>query len=79
MGKALSYNNYVDAESALNIVLEYKDEIAAAVVKHTNPCGFATGKTLIEALSRAWDGDFERRDENKTVLENIYDIFNSGQ
>ncbi len=56
-GKALSYNNYVDAESALNITLEYKDEIAAAVVKHTNPCGFATGKTLIEALSRAWDGD----------------------
>ncbi len=56
-GKALSYNNYVDAESALNITLEYKDEIAVAVVKHTNPCGFATGKTLIEALSRAWDGD----------------------
>ncbi|VVB85653.1 Bifunctional purine biosynthesis protein PurH [uncultured archaeon] len=56
-GKALSYNNYVDAESALNITLEYRDEIAVAVVKHTNPCGFATGKTLIEALSRAWDGD----------------------
>jgi phosphoribosylaminoimidazolecarboxamide formyltransferase/IMP cyclohydrolase len=56
-GKALSYNNYVDAESALNIILEYRDETAAAVVKHTNPCGFATGKTLIDALSRAWDGD----------------------
>ncbi len=56
-GKALSYNNYVDAESALNITLEYRDEIAAAVVKHTNPCGFATGKTLMDALSRAWDGD----------------------
>ncbi len=56
-GKALSYNNYVDAESALNIVLEYRDEIAAVVVKHTNPCGFATGKTLIDALSCAWDGD----------------------
>jgi phosphoribosylaminoimidazolecarboxamide formyltransferase/IMP cyclohydrolase len=56
-GKALSYNNYVDAESALNIMLEYRDETAAAIVKHTNPCGFATGKTLIDALSRAWDGD----------------------
>jgi len=55
-GKALSYNNYVDAEGALNITLEYKDEIAAAVVKHTNPCGFATGKTLIEA-SPCMDGD----------------------
>src|SRR4030065_642845 len=36
---------------------EYRDETAAAIVKHTNPCGFATGKTLIDALSRAWDGD----------------------
>jgi len=56
-GKALSYNNYVDAESALNIALNFKENIAVAVVKHSNPCGFATGKTLHEALSRAWDGD----------------------
>lgn len=56
-GKALSYNNYVDAESALNVVLVYKDKIAVSIVKHSNPCGFATGKTLKEALSRAWDGD----------------------
>jgi phosphoribosylaminoimidazolecarboxamide formyltransferase/IMP cyclohydrolase len=56
-GKVLSYNNYVDAESALNTVLEYKDSIAAAVIKHSNPCGFATGKTLLEALTRAWEGD----------------------
>ncbi len=56
-GKALSYNNYVDAESALNSVLEFKDRIAVAVVKHTNPCGLATGRTLHETLFRAWDGD----------------------
>lgn len=56
-GKALSYNNYVDAESALTIILEFKKDIAVAVVKHSNPCGFATGKTLHDALSRAWDGD----------------------
>ncbi len=56
-GKALSYNNYVDAEAALNAVLEYRDSIAVVVVKHSNPCGFATGRTLLEALSRAWDGD----------------------
>jgi phosphoribosylaminoimidazolecarboxamide formyltransferase/IMP cyclohydrolase len=56
-GKALSYNNYVDAESALNVTLEFKDSIAVAVVKHCNPCGFATGNTLAEALMRAWDGD----------------------
>ncbi len=56
-GKALSYNNYVDAESALNVVLGYKDKIAVSIVKHSNPCGFATGNTLKEALLRAWDGD----------------------
>ncbi|MDD5472709.1 MAG: bifunctional phosphoribosylaminoimidazolecarboxamide formyltransferase/IMP cyclohydrolase [Candidatus Methanoperedens sp.] len=56
-GKALSYNNYVDAEAALNLALEYKDRIAVSVVKHSNPCGFAIGDTLAEALSRAWDGD----------------------
>lgn len=33
-GKALSYNNYVDAEAALNVAIEYKDNIAVAVVKH---------------------------------------------
>lgn len=56
-GKALSYNNYVDAESALNVVLAYKDKIAVSIVKHSNPCGLATGNTMLEALSRAWDGD----------------------
>ncbi len=56
-GKALSYNNYVDAEAALNVALEYKNNIAVAVVKHSNPCGFAIGDTLTEALTRAWDGD----------------------
>ncbi len=56
-GKALSYNNYLDAESALNLALEFKDSIAVVVVKHCNPCGFATGRTPAEALSRAWEGD----------------------
>lgn len=56
-GKALSYNNYVDAESALNAVLELKDRIAVAVVKHNNPCGLATGRSIHEALARAWEGD----------------------
>ncbi len=56
-GKALSYNNYVDAESALNVALEFRKHIAAVVVKHSNPCGVATGSTLPGALLRAWDGD----------------------
>ncbi len=56
-GKALSYNNYVDAQSALDVILEFRDKIAVSVVKHSNPCGLATGNTLSMALSRAWDGD----------------------
>lgn len=56
-GKALSYNNYVDAENALNTVLEFMDENAVAIVKHNNPCGLSTGNSLVEALERAWDGD----------------------
>lgn len=56
-GKVLSYNNYVDADNALNTILEFRDEISVAIVKHNNPCGLATGKTLREALARAWDGD----------------------
>lgn len=55
-GKLLSYNNYVDAECALSTVLEFKDA-AAVIVKHTNPCGLATGKNIKTALSRAWEGD----------------------
>ncbi|NMC58995.1 MAG: bifunctional phosphoribosylaminoimidazolecarboxamide formyltransferase/IMP cyclohydrolase [Candidatus Methanofastidiosa archaeon] len=56
-GKALSYNNYLDIEAALNPVKELTQYKAAVVVKHLNPCGIATGKTLFDALKNAWDGD----------------------
>jgi phosphoribosylaminoimidazolecarboxamide formyltransferase len=50
--KALSYNNYNDADAALNLVKEF-DEPAAAVIKHTNPAGAATADTLAEAYADA--------------------------
>ena len=56
-GKELSYNNIVDGDAALEAVKELADVPSAAVIKHTNPCGYATGKTLDEALSAAWSGD----------------------
>lgn len=56
-GKELSYNNYVDGDAALEAVKEHAGVPAAAVIKHTNPCGCATGATLREALAAAWDGD----------------------
>ncbi len=51
-GKALSYNNIMDSDGALEIVKNFT-EIAVAVIKHANPCGCATGKTLIDAYVRA--------------------------
>ena len=56
-GEALGYNNYLDAEGALQSVLELKDYIAVSIIKHANPCGYATGKTLDEAFEKAWAGD----------------------
>lgn len=56
-GKELSYNNIIDATAALNIVSEFFDVNAAAVIKHTNPCGVALGATLEEAWDRALDCD----------------------
>lgn len=57
-GKAMSYNNYVDANAALEVVREMPTNTpAVAVIKHTIPCGFATGETGAEALERAWEGD----------------------
>jgi phosphoribosylaminoimidazolecarboxamide formyltransferase/IMP cyclohydrolase len=56
-GKEMSYNNYVDANSALAMVKDLADSIAVSVIKHNNPAGIATGETLAEALERAWFGD----------------------
>lgn len=57
-GKELSYNNYVDADSALQTVKELGNTSpAVAIVKHNNPCGLATGSILLQALQAAWDGD----------------------
>jgi phosphoribosylaminoimidazolecarboxamide formyltransferase/IMP cyclohydrolase len=48
----MSYNNYLDADSALEVVKEF-DEPAVAIVKHNNPCGVALGATPVEAYVRA--------------------------
>ena len=55
-GKELSYTNLLDLDAAARIVLEF-DEPAAAVIKHTNPCGAATGGTAADAYVRARDAD----------------------
>ena len=56
-GKAMSYNNYVDGDAALEAVKELAGSPGVAIIKHTNPCGYATGATLAEAFEAAWAGD----------------------
>ena len=55
-GKELSFNNIIDLNAALEIVKEF-DMPAATVIKHTNPCGTATAKTLKQAYLDALDCD----------------------
>jgi len=52
-GKELSYNNYNDADAALELCAEFKgQDPAVVIVKHANPCGVAQGSSLLEA----WQG-----------------------
>ncbi|MDP3790695.1 MAG: bifunctional phosphoribosylaminoimidazolecarboxamide formyltransferase/IMP cyclohydrolase [Candidatus Omnitrophota bacterium] len=55
-GKELSFNNIIDLNAALEIVKEFEDP-AATIIKHTNPCGTATAKTLAKAYIDALDSD----------------------
>ena len=57
-GKELSYNNIVDADACWELVNEFDQADAAVVIiKHTNPCGAATGATVLEAYKRALEAD----------------------
>lgn len=55
-GKALSYNNIADTDSALECVKEF-DAPACVIMKHANPCGVALGQTPLEAYNRAFKTD----------------------
>ena len=54
-GKELSYNNINDTNAAFELVSEFDPDqnFAAAIIKHANPCGVATGRNLLEAYSKA--------------------------
>lgn len=58
-GKELSYNNIGDTDAALECVKQFEGTPACVIVKHANPCGVATGKTLLEAYDRAYSTDPE--------------------
>lgn len=77
-GKALSYNNIADTDSALECVKEF-DQPACVIVKHANPCGVALGEDIFEAYERAFKTDptsafggiiaFNRELDEKTATE----------
>jgi len=57
-GKELSYNNLLDVDAAVNLILEFKNEEPTfAILKHNNACGLATRSTMIQAYLDALAGD----------------------
>jgi len=77
-GKELSFNNIIDLDAAVNIVEEFEEPVAV-IIKHTNPCGVATGEGLLEAYKKARQCDpvsafgsivgFNRKVDSKTAEE----------
>lgn len=55
-GKELSYNNYSDAQGAIDLAMEFTEPVCVAV-KHATPCGVATGDTLYDAYLGAYESD----------------------
>lgn len=55
-GKEMSYNNYLDVESAVSLIKEF-EEIAAVIVKHNNPCGVAIADNIVDAYKIAFSRD----------------------
>jgi phosphoribosylaminoimidazolecarboxamide formyltransferase/IMP cyclohydrolase len=81
--KRMGYNNYNDADAALNLVKEF-DRPAAAVIKHTNPAGCATAESLAEAYDRALSTDAKsafggivalNRECDEATAEQVIDSF----
>lgn len=63
-GKALSYNNMLDADAAwksasdaYHSVTHLKNRVAVSVIKHLNPCGLAVSGDILKSLELAWAGD----------------------
>lgn len=55
-GKEMSFNNYVDADSALRVAYDFI-EPAVAIIKHANPCGVASADNVADAYQKAFDCD----------------------
>ncbi|MBT8244514.1 MAG: bifunctional phosphoribosylaminoimidazolecarboxamide formyltransferase/IMP cyclohydrolase [Winogradskyella sp.] len=84
-GKELSYNNLLDVDAAVNLILEFKNEAPTfAILKHNNACGFAQRKTIHQAYVDALAGDpvsafggilISNTEIDKATAEEIHKLF----
>lgn len=56
-GKEMSFNNINDTNGAIELIKEFTEKPAAAVIKHTNPCGLASAEDITSAFKKAYAGD----------------------
>jgi phosphoribosylaminoimidazolecarboxamide formyltransferase/IMP cyclohydrolase len=82
-GKAMSYNNYVDADAALRAAFDFA-EPAVAIIKHANPCGIAVGADVAAAHAAAHACDpvsafggviATNRPVSRAMAEQVADVF----
>jgi phosphoribosylaminoimidazolecarboxamide formyltransferase/IMP cyclohydrolase len=82
-GKALSYNNLLDADAAVNLIREF-DETTVAVLKHNNACGIASRESVLESWKDALAGDpvsafggvlIANREIDAATAEDMHKIF----
>ncbi len=84
-GKELSYNNLVDIDAAISLIDDLPHDLPTfAILKHTNPCGVASGKNIAEAWEKALQSDplsafggilIANRTVDKKTAEMIDEIF----
>ncbi|TDT43789.1 phosphoribosylaminoimidazolecarboxamide formyltransferase/IMP cyclohydrolase [Maribacter spongiicola] len=84
-GKELSYNNLLDVDAAVNLMLEFKDDAPTfAILKHNNACGLAQRETLHQAYVDALAGDpvsafggvlISNKEIDKATAEEIHNLF----
>ena len=75
-GKDLSYNNILDGDAALRIILEMGRDGSkiVAIVKHNNPCGIAIGKNVIEAYKKALSSDSKSAFGGVVAINDVIDL-----
>jgi phosphoribosylaminoimidazolecarboxamide formyltransferase/IMP cyclohydrolase len=56
-GKELSYNNLLDVDAAMRLLISFPERPTTVIIKHLNPCGVASANTLLEAFQAAKQGD----------------------